>query len=200
MNGLGLHGGIHSVWRDVLGFLGLRAQRTAHGGAYEERRRFSCLRTILSGSARTVRRISRSSTLASLLRLMPNMRVWRPCDTVETAVAWRAAIERRDGPTSLILTRQNLPHQPRDADQIDAICARWLCALWMPTATRAHTDRDRLGGWSGRRCGASNCRRTASRARRVDAVHRGFRRARMPTIAATFYPPAERRAGRSRRA
>ena len=55
------------------------------------------------------------------LRLMPNMRVWRPCDTVETAVAWRDAIERRDGPTSLVLTRQGLPHQQRDADQIDAI-------------------------------------------------------------------------------
>ncbi len=55
------------------------------------------------------------------LRIMPNMRVWRPCDTVETAVAWRDALERRDGPTSLVLTRQGLPHQPRDAEQIAAI-------------------------------------------------------------------------------
>ena len=55
------------------------------------------------------------------LRLMPNMCVWRPCDTVETAVAWRAAIERRDGPTSLVLTRQGVPHQARDAGQISAI-------------------------------------------------------------------------------
>ncbi len=55
------------------------------------------------------------------LRLMPNMRVWRPCDTVETAVAWRDAIERRDGPSSLVLTRQGLPFQPRKADQIAAI-------------------------------------------------------------------------------
>ncbi len=47
------------------------------------------------------------------LRLMPNMSVWRPCDTVETAVAWRYAIERQDGPTSLVLTRQGLPFQPR---------------------------------------------------------------------------------------
>ncbi len=52
------------------------------------------------------------------LRIMPNMRVWRPCDTVETAVAWRNAIERRDGPTSLVLTRQNLPHQARSDEQI----------------------------------------------------------------------------------
>lgn len=55
------------------------------------------------------------------LRIMPNMRVWRPCDAVETAVAWRDALERRDGPTSLVLTRQGLPHQARDAAQITAI-------------------------------------------------------------------------------
>ena len=55
------------------------------------------------------------------LRIMPNMRVWRPCDAVETAVAWRDAIERRDGPTSLVLTRQGVPHQDRDAEQIEAI-------------------------------------------------------------------------------
>jgi transketolase len=52
---------------------------------------------------------------------MPNMRVWRPCDSVETAVAWRNAIERRDGPTSLILTRQNLPFQSRSDDQVGLI-------------------------------------------------------------------------------
>jgi transketolase len=45
------------------------------------------------------------------LRLMPNMTVWRPCDLLETAVAWRAAIERIEGPTSLVLSRQNLPQQ-----------------------------------------------------------------------------------------
>lgn len=55
------------------------------------------------------------------LRIMPNMRVWRPCDAVETAVAWRNAIERRSGPTSLILTRQGLPHQSRSAEKIGQI-------------------------------------------------------------------------------
>jgi transketolase len=58
--------------------------------------------------------------LASL-RAMPNMSVWRPCDGVETAVAWRAALEHVDGPTSLILTRQSVPHMPRTTDQIDAV-------------------------------------------------------------------------------
>src|SRR5688572_14418914 len=57
--------------------------------------------------------------LASL-RLMPNMDLWRPCDTVETAVAWRAAIERAEGPTCLVLTRQDLPHVPRTPEQIAA--------------------------------------------------------------------------------
>ena len=52
------------------------------------------------------------------LRLMPNMSVWRPCDTVETAVAWKHAIENETGPTSLVLTRQGLPHQERTAEQI----------------------------------------------------------------------------------
>ncbi len=52
------------------------------------------------------------------LRIIPNMRVWRPCDGVETAISWRDAIERRHGPTSLVLTRQGLPHQERSAQQI----------------------------------------------------------------------------------
>ncbi len=55
------------------------------------------------------------------LRLMPNMTVWRPCDAVETAVAWQAAIERADGPTSLVLSRQGLPRQERDAAQLNAV-------------------------------------------------------------------------------
>jgi transketolase len=51
------------------------------------------------------------------LQLIPNMRVWRPCDAVETAVAWRDAIETTSGPTSLILTRQGLAHQSRTDEQ-----------------------------------------------------------------------------------
>ena len=58
---------------------------------------------------------------AACLRLIPNMEVWRPCDAVEAAVAWIAAIERRDGPTSLLLSRQNLPFQRRSGEQLAAI-------------------------------------------------------------------------------
>jgi transketolase len=51
------------------------------------------------------------------LRLIPNVEVWRPCDAVETAVAWQQSIERADGPSCLALTRQGVPHQLRDAGQ-----------------------------------------------------------------------------------
>ena len=54
----------------------------------------------------------------SALRLIPNMDVWRPCDTVEAVQAWRHAIERRDGPTCLIFSRQNSPFQKRDAGTV----------------------------------------------------------------------------------
>lgn len=58
---------------------------------------------------------------AASLRLIPNLRVWRPCDGVETALAWQDAIERVSGPSSLLLTRQALPAQSRDANQRAAI-------------------------------------------------------------------------------
>jgi transketolase len=58
--------------------------------------------------------------LASL-RAIPNLHVWRPCDGPETAVAWRAAIARNDGPTGLVLTRQTLAHVARTREQIEAI-------------------------------------------------------------------------------
>ena len=55
--------------------------------------------------------------LASL-RYIPNNQLWRPCDAVESAVSWRCAIERRDGPSCLVFSRQNLAHQARDAAQV----------------------------------------------------------------------------------
>jgi len=57
----------------------------------------------------------------SSLRLMPNLSVWRPCDTVESAVAWKCAIEESAGPSALVFTRQGLPHQQRSAEQVAAI-------------------------------------------------------------------------------
>ena len=55
------------------------------------------------------------------LRMIPNMSVWRPCDTVESAVAWRFAIERSTGPSCLLFTRQNVAHQQRNAEQVSDI-------------------------------------------------------------------------------
>jgi len=52
------------------------------------------------------------------LRMIPNMAVWRPCDAVESAVSWQQAVERKDGPTTLIFSRQGLPHQERTEAQI----------------------------------------------------------------------------------
>ncbi len=52
------------------------------------------------------------------LRTTPNLNTWRPCDAVESAVAWKQAVLRTDGPSALIFSRQNLPHQARDAAQI----------------------------------------------------------------------------------
>ena len=52
------------------------------------------------------------------LRVTPNVSTWRPCDQVESAIAWQYAIERKDGPTALIFSRQNLKQQPRTAEQL----------------------------------------------------------------------------------
>ena len=57
----------------------------------------------------------------SSLRIIPNMQLWRPCDAVESAVAWQAAVERTDGPSCLVFSRQGLAHMPRSDEQIAAI-------------------------------------------------------------------------------
>jgi transketolase len=60
---------------------------------------------------------------ATALRVIPNLEVWRPCDGVETAVAWRCALERTDGPTALLLSRQNLPQLAREETTLVAVSA-----------------------------------------------------------------------------
>jgi transketolase len=55
------------------------------------------------------------------LRMIPNMSVWRPCDAVESAVAWKAAVEKSGGPSCLIFSRQGLPHQVRSDEQLENI-------------------------------------------------------------------------------
>ncbi|MDP3671953.1 MAG: transketolase [Telluria sp.] len=72
----------------------------------------------------------------SSLRLIPNLDNWRPCDTVESSVAWGAAVQRRNGPSTLIFSRQNLPYQERSAAQVADI-ARGGYVLQDAPAARA---------------------------------------------------------------
>ncbi|WP_395377088.1 transketolase [Marinicella sp. W31] len=78
------------------------------------------------------------------LRLIPNMHVWRPCDAVESVVAWQNAVERTDGPTCLTFTRQTVDHQHRNQTQIDNIhkggyvlrdCDGWIDAIIIATGS-----------------------------------------------------------------
>ena len=55
---------------------------------------------------------------AATLRMIPRMSLWRPCDAVESAVAWKVACEKSDGPTSLLFSRQGLPHIDRNTEQL----------------------------------------------------------------------------------
>jgi transketolase len=71
----------------------------------------------------------------SSLRLIPRMDVWRPCDAVESAVAWRHALERRNGPTCLVFSRQNLAHQHRLPQQLADIARGGYVLSDPPSAT-----------------------------------------------------------------
>ena len=69
------------------------------------------------------------------LRLIPNLDVWRPCDTVESLVAWKHAVERNNGPSALIFTRQGTPHQFRSEEQIADISRGGYVLLETPTGS-----------------------------------------------------------------
>ncbi len=71
-----------------------------------------CSPTTASAWAKTARRTSPSNTLPSL-RLIPNLDVWRPGDTAETAVAWAVALQNKTKPTALLLSRQNISYAPK---------------------------------------------------------------------------------------
>ena len=118
-NGLGLHGGVLPYSGTFLTFSDYSRNALRMAALMELQNVFVFTHDSigLGEDGPTHQPVEHTATL----RLMPNMSVWRPCDTVETAVAWRFALERRDGPTSLILTRQGLPHQNRSATQIAAI-------------------------------------------------------------------------------
>ena len=112
MNGVALHGGLlpfggtflmfSEYSRNALRMAALMKQRVIHVFTHDS--------IGLGEDGPTHQPVEQTATL----RMMPNMDVWRPCDTVETIVAWVHAVENKTGPTSLILSRQNLPFVKRD--------------------------------------------------------------------------------------
>jgi transketolase len=116
MNGVALHGGLlpfggtflmfSEYSRNALRMGALMKQRVIHVFTHDS--------IGLGEDGPTHQPIEQTSSL----RLMPNMDVWRPCDTVETLVGWAASVERTTGPTSHILSRQNLAFMKRDAATI----------------------------------------------------------------------------------
>ncbi|MFH1869949.1 MAG: transketolase [Pseudomonadota bacterium] len=119
MNGMALHGGVlpfggtflmfSEYSRNALRMAALMKQRVIHVFTHDS--------IGLGEDGPTHQPVEQTATL----RMIPNMDVWRPCDTVETMVAWTSAVEKLTGPTSLCLSRQNLPFVPRDAATIASI-------------------------------------------------------------------------------
>ncbi|MBZ0092443.1 MAG: transketolase [Sulfuricellaceae bacterium] len=119
MNGMALHGGIlpfggtflmfSEYARNALRMSALMKQRVIYVFTHDS--------IGLGEDGPTHQPVEQTATL----RLIPNMDVWRPCDTVETVVAWSSGVEKATGPTSLILSRQNLNFQKRSDAQIAAI-------------------------------------------------------------------------------
>jgi transketolase len=116
MNGMALHGGLFPFGgtflmfseyaRNALRMSALMKQRVVYVFTHDS--------IGLGEDGPTHQPVEQTATL----RLIPNMTVWRPCDTTETLVAWQAGVEKKDGPTSLILSRQNLPFVKRSDAQI----------------------------------------------------------------------------------
>jgi len=119
MNGMALHGGLlpfggtflmfSEYARNAIRMSALMKQRVIYVFTHDS--------VGLGEDGPTHQPVEQTATL----RMIPNLDVWRPCDTVETLAAWIEAVEKRDGPTALCLSRQNLPFVQRDAAAIAAI-------------------------------------------------------------------------------
>jgi len=119
MNGIELHGGLRTYGSTFLVFseYSRNALRMAALMKISPIHVFTHDSIGLGEDGPTHQPVEQTATL----RMIPHMAVWRPCDAVETAVAWKNALERKCGPTSLILSRQGLPHMARTPEQIAAI-------------------------------------------------------------------------------
>ena len=116
MNGLALHGGFIPYGATFLIFMEY-ARNAVRMSAIMKQRAIYVFTHDSIGLGEDGPTHQPIEQLASL-RTTPNMNVWRPCDAVESAVAWKHAVERNDGPSSLIFSRQSLPHQDRSAEQL----------------------------------------------------------------------------------
>ena len=119
MNGMALHGGILPFGGTFLMFSEYARNALRMSALMKQRVIFVFTHDSigLGEDGPTHQPVEQTTTL----RYIPRMDVWRPCDTVETLQAWIAGVEKQDGPTSLILSRQNLNFQKRDAAQIENI-------------------------------------------------------------------------------
>ena len=92
--------------------------------------------------------------------MTPNMSTWRPCDQVESAIAWKYGVERQDGPTALILSRQNLAQQERTAEQLANVARGGYVLKDCAGQPGADLHRHRFrSGTGGCRMGQTDCRR-----------------------------------------
>ena len=119
MNGMALHGGVMPYGATFLVFMEY-ARNAVRMAAIMKQRSILVYTHDSIGLGEDGPTHQPIEQLANL-RSTPNLSTWRPCDTVESAVAWKAAIEQADGPTALIFTRQGLPHQDRTPEQVAAI-------------------------------------------------------------------------------
>lgn len=119
MNGLALHGGVIPFGATFLMFSEYARNALRMAALMKIRSIFVYTHDSigLGEDGPTHQPIEQTATL----RMIPNMNVWRACDAVETAVSWKAAIERQEGPSVLIFSRQNLAHMARTDEQIAAI-------------------------------------------------------------------------------
>ena len=116
MNGMALHGGLLPFGGTFLMFSEYARNALRMAALMKQRVIFVYTHDSigLGEDGPTHQAVEQTATL----RYIPNMEVWRPCDTVESAVSWVAGVERKDGPSCLIFSRQNLAFQKRDAAQI----------------------------------------------------------------------------------
>ncbi|MDO9809950.1 transketolase [Glaesserella parasuis] len=116
MNGIALHGGFIPYGATFLMFMEYAHNAVRMAALMKQRSLFVYTHDSigLGEDGPTHQPVEQTAAL----RLIPNLQTWRPCDQVESAVAWKAAVERKDGPSALIFTRQNLAQMERTPEQL----------------------------------------------------------------------------------